>query len=511
MISNEKEELNSDIQTVNKNVVWSFLSIILNVSLKYISLPLLINYFGKDQYGLFSIIVSLNVALGLLELGLNSGLVKFISIYHLDQDKEKIKKLVQSFLSIFSGIGVINGIVLLIIAFYFNNVFVDNLEQSIIFKVMVIPLSIISILIWTFSVLTQSLIGLKLTAFEERLIIIREITQFFIIVFTINLKLSLEQYFLLYSLCLLLPIPFRYFKVKSIYSNLSLLPSWNWEIIKPVLSYSSGIFLLGFFHLLIQNSKPLIVGILMKPTNVTDFRILEQIISIITRFSGVFLTILLPFTSQYIHAKKSALLENLALKGTLYVSILITMMVFGLITISEEFITLYLGEEFIYLNQWLIVWALFMLGNHNIVMSAIILGESSFKSLTIFAGISTIFALILAWFLTKKYGVGGVIIANGVYIVLHLVFYYFYYFPTRLRINSGRIFLKSFLHPVLIGIIGYSTTKYMFDFVLPKEVLSRLILKGLTFFIIYFVLIISQKLITYNEICTSLKSLKNRN
>ena len=64
---------------IAKGVFWTTLLNIVNGIYGFISVPILIAYFGKADYGLIGLAMSVNVYLRLMDLGFNSTNVRFFS------------------------------------------------------------------------------------------------------------------------------------------------------------------------------------------------------------------------------------------------------------------------------------------------------------------------------------------------------------------------------------------------------------------------------------------------
>ena len=58
---------------------WSTLSRGLNAILGFVTVPLLMGYFGKAEYGILTLATACNGYMHLLDLGMNTGAVKFFS------------------------------------------------------------------------------------------------------------------------------------------------------------------------------------------------------------------------------------------------------------------------------------------------------------------------------------------------------------------------------------------------------------------------------------------------
>ena len=74
---------------------------------------------------------------------------------------------------------------------------------------------------------------------------------------------------------------------------------------------------------------------------------------------------------------------------------------------------------------------------------------------------ASVLGLVSAWILIPYYNIGGVCIAYVIYILIQLIFYYIYYWPKVMKINSFRIFKQAFAPYCLIGALCYYLSSYM--------------------------------------------------
>ena len=101
---------------VVSGVFWSTIVNVVNGIYGFISVPMLIDYFGKSEYGLIGLAMSINVYLRLMDMGFNSTNLRFFSNWLTKGNKEKARQLFQSSLAFYGSIGVINAIILFILS-----------------------------------------------------------------------------------------------------------------------------------------------------------------------------------------------------------------------------------------------------------------------------------------------------------------------------------------------------------------------------------------------------------
>ncbi|MBO6573732.1 MAG: oligosaccharide flippase family protein [Balneola sp.] len=444
-----------DKTDARKGLIWSTFGKVLNAGLKFLSVPLLLNHFGEEKYGLIALALSIDIYLKIMDLGFNTGNVRFISHWLAKGKANSIVKLVEASQLFYGIVGLINFSILVVLAFFSGQIFNLDPESSEILQKLILIISVTALFSWFFATTSHILNAYKRIDFNEKLSMVTNILIFAGVLITIGLNLSIAQYFLVYSLSIIVPIPLRILKIKTLNDSISFIPRWNKEIFLEVFSYSIGIFSMGFFQMSAQNLRPIILGIQAPITAVTEFKIIEQVAAIIIMLTSSFLSVLLPFATKYKSEGNVEAQRKIAFDVTRYLSVFIVLLVFGLISISSPLIEVYVGKKYVHLSFWLNIWALTLLGSHNAALSSLILAGSNIKKISYFTAISSTLSILIAWFLAPIYSVGGVVIAFSVYILFQMIFYYIYYIPNIMNFNSGKIFVNSFLYPVIIGTGAY--------------------------------------------------------
>lgn len=197
---------------------------------------------------------------------------------------------------------------------------------------------------------------------------------------------------------------------------------------------------------------------------------------------GAFMGILLPSTAKVVANHNKEAYYRVAYDGTKYISILICFCCFGMMSVGSEVLTLYVGKSYLYLIPWFNLWLLCTLGTHNQAISSLILAGNDIRAISYSSIFASVVGLILSWLLIPKYQIGGVCIAFCAYMLIQLQFYYFYYWPIKMKINSARIFLKCFIPYVGLGLFLYELTQLI---MLDISTFLIFVIKGVIFFTVY--------------------------
>src|SRR5690554_7500518 len=108
----------SSVKRIFSGSAWGIMAKILDAAAKFVTIPLLVGYYGKVDYGLIALVFSLNAYLRLMDLGMNVGSVRFFSMWVAKEEWEKIQKVSRSSIVFYGSIGLINALIFFLMADY---------------------------------------------------------------------------------------------------------------------------------------------------------------------------------------------------------------------------------------------------------------------------------------------------------------------------------------------------------------------------------------------------------
>lgn len=475
---------------IAKGVVWTTLYNVVNGIYGFVSVPILIAYFGKSDYGLIGLAMSVNVYLRLMDLGFNSTNVRFFSNWLSAKKLYRVRKLFQTSLAFYGTIGLINALILIIVSCFSGQLFNLQGEQDIILKHLFYILAISAFISWFTSCFDQLIRAHELVGWTQKINLLPKLIQIIILGITVWFHLTIEWYYALTAFSALLIIPLFIIKIKHIAPYISFVPKINTTVLKTILPYSLNIFSFGLFQFSVNYLRPVFLGMQGSVESVADYRILNGIISIVLMLGGAFMGIILPSASKVVASGDKAAQARIAYDGTKYISIALCFCCFGMMSVSAEMIQIYVGNEYLYLVKWLDLWLLTTLVAHNQAISSLILSNSDIRAITYCTIISSLIGLLSCWFLIPVFDVGGTVIGYGIYGLIQILFYYLYYWPKKMKIKSSKVFTSSFFPNVLVGLIAMAISKYGFGyFVHLGNTWFKFLSEGLVFIVVYIVLV----------------------
>ncbi len=436
--------------------LWTTIAKVLKAIVNFISIPLLIGLWGKENYGVLSLALACNGYLNILDLGMNTGAVKHYSEWKSKGCYDKIRNAVYSNNVFYLGISALNIIGLVSMALFGEHLFNLTDEEFQSLKQCLFILALFSIPQWLTTTYNQLLIAYERFAFTQKVQSIIILLQTLLIISMIQFKLNMIIYFLLLTaLTASVLIPYASCCLKNkLIDRIGI--AFYWNDFKPVLIYSLSIFALSIFQMTAAYSRPVILGIFGNNASdiVADYRIIEVVPLFIMMLGGTLSSIFLPKTSELLVKGNVEEIRLFAYNGTIVTTILANVLCVPFILGASTFLTLYVGHEYLYLKKWLILFCVVTLFQvHTTPGNSLILAKGKTRALVVTSAIACVLSIILNACLCKLFNVGSAVIGYALYIVIVISSYYFVYYKKLLNLEKKKMFI-SFFYPTSLSIVA---------------------------------------------------------
>jgi O-antigen/teichoic acid export membrane protein len=467
---------------------WVIIAKVLDAAVKFLSIPFLISYFGRGDYGILIIGLSTNAYLELFDLGINTGGVKYFAKWIVDKKYTLLQSVARASITFYLAIGLINCGALILLARFGTHLFNVNDLQVDLLHTIFITLSIYSIINWPIAIFTQLLVADQNIRYIQFVSISKSIMNLLLVFVTVTSELSLITYFVL--LLTINTIVFVPYFIKCKRRNLinSIIPGTDWKNFQPILLYSVAIFAMGFFQLTAAQSRPLILAIFNStgPVILTEYRIMEVFPLFIISIGGMIITILLPIAARYVQENNTDKIAELAYTGTSYTSIVVSILCFPILINANNILLLYVGKDYLFLGPWLSLWIFtLILYLHNGPVASLVLSSGRTRPLVYSSAIACIISILINAIFCQAIGVGSAVLGYLTYILIQMAFYYLYLNRRLLNLDSMRIF-KSFIIPTAVAGLAAVPIPLIDHFsLLPfQSILVKSVLWGLIYFIL---------------------------
>lgn len=406
---------------------WSTLSKVLTAIVGFLSVPLLLGFYGKAEYGILAIATACNGYMQLLDLGMNIGTVRFFSQWRAEGKNELINRVARTNITFYGLIAIVNILGLVGLALWGEGLFSVTHEQFLLLRTCLLIIVLFSVLSWETTTFNQLLIADKQMAFTMQMQCIITVLKGLLVAMVLLFKLPLTTYFFFLTgvlTLLLIPYIIRCRKYNLINS---IRPATYWNDFKVVITFSLSLFLLSLFQSTATQSRPILLSMFASngATAVTDFRIIEVVPQMIIMIGGTFSGMFLPKTSEMVARKDEKAIKEFAYKWTTMTTIVVACLCFPVMLCTNEILTAYVGASYAHLSVWLLIWTITVLIQmHTTPGNALVLAYGKTKLLVQVTSVACVCSMILNVVLCKYFEVGSAIIAYFLYVCTIIGLYY---------------------------------------------------------------------------------------
>ncbi len=443
--------------------------------------PLMLRSLGQEAYGVWVLVTAFSVVSGylsLLDLGVQSAIVKFVAKHYARQEFEKINQIFSVGLYLFGGLGLLGAVALVL----FAQIFLTSMFN--------IPLSLVGVTRLMFFLLAVQILfefpGLIFSAVMDgmqRYDLQRIIMIAYVILFSgVLVTLLLCGYGLLaLSLTMLvlavLKVMVLVIVLLCLMPGLKLVRKFDLGLMRRVANFSWQIFLVRINAVIYNTMDKTIIGVVLNTTQLTGYDIANKLRNISMAPLSLITPQIVPSASTLHGAGDKMRLQELFLKGTKYQMAIAVPVIVTVLVLAERFIRVWIGPEYIYTAN---LARLFVVSVFIDAMIAVgqrmLIGIGRVKPIIWISFVSVTVNLVFSVILTLKFGVAGVLWGTLIGLAICVVPYFWLFF------NSFNLSLAHFWNKVLwptysVAAVLVVLLYYAETLLAPKNLLS---LAGLT-------------------------------
>ncbi|NMA02171.1 MAG: hypothetical protein GX923_06345, partial [Clostridia bacterium] len=239
------------------SIAWGTISKLLGAGIKFVTIPALLAHFGKENYGLLTLAIATNAYMKLLDMGMNTGGIKFFSQWISSGKYDMIDRVARTNISFYLGVGLLNSFILIGVGTWGEGLFKLSPEQFSTFRYLLFILSAFSIINWITFVFNQLLVADEKIAFTQQIMALRSILGLSVVGITVAFKWSILEYFfadLVVSAGVIFPY---YYLARKRRLIRSILPAFYWKDFSIVFKYGLAILAMSIFQFTATQSRPL--------------------------------------------------------------------------------------------------------------------------------------------------------------------------------------------------------------------------------------------------------------
>jgi O-antigen/teichoic acid export membrane protein len=429
---------------------WSYLFV--SAIVAFLLTPFVVRHLGDAAYGIWALVLQLTGYMGIVDVGLRSALVRFVSSTHAKKDLDGLNRLLSSTILIYAvmvPLSLLTGILLAVFALPRMHIAPETLRTA---QVTLLIAALIIACDFLFATFHASLAGLSRWDWINTVSISGILVRTGLIVLLLEAGYGLITLAIVQFCITLASYLAEILMLKKLVPTFQFL--WqapDWQRLKPVLRHSWYSLLLSLANRINYQIDTIVIAAFLPIEQVTFYVIGLRLVECLRDLLNSTTMVASPLVSSYDAVGESQRVNTMLIRSTKYSLIVGFLGVAGFLTLGTDFIRLWMGTRFAGPSGTVLtILTLGLLASlTQFASSHILYGLSQHRINLNWTAVESVLNFALSITLVRKYGILGV--AAGTAIANLLI--------------RGWLFPRS----VLLT-LGVSWKEYLRDGVIPSIV-----------------------------------------
>lgn len=444
-----------------------YVNLVVHNLVSFVLTPLMIGIWGDGAYGLYKIILSLMTYFMLIDAGIKNSVIRFVSEYRSNNDRESARKYVSCLFAFYTIASIILLIVVTAFSHYVPRIYAKSLTLD---EIGILIKGIPWVLVYTigtlfFNCFTALVRGYNKQITVQSFNIARSVLRFVTILIMLKSHCSVVM---VIAADAIISVMFSVIVIAEVFIGLKLPPKAfgiSREFVMGIFSYSSIMLVYTIAHSLFWSVDNFVVGVMTSSVTAAVYTTSVTLTNMFQSLSSAVSQVLVPDIMLKGFQKTSTdELNSLMIKIGKIKAYVMYLIILGFGIFGKEFVDLWVGPKYYdtYVLALIVMIPLF-LGLIQDVPNNIMLARNQHKLMAIITAIAAIINVVASVALIKTIGIYGVAIGTIVAYAAVYVFFTYWYFTNKLDFNMKSLYVevvwKNLPLILVMVIIGYLLLK----------------------------------------------------
>lgn len=402
---------------------------VLDGAVRFITVPIVLGHFGRNDFGLMALAFSLHVFLTIAEFGVSANVVRRFSTLFVEGRLDEVRRLARVATSVYLGIGLCNVVLVLVLGTFGGSWFNLEPREAGIFFWMMLSLGVSSLFSWTFSVHRQLLQANSQVGYDEALNLVATAGTVLVLVATLALGLDVQTYFMLVLVPPLVPMLLRVRRCQRLVPGLGLRLAGEWSLFRPLVAGTLWLIVLSVADMAANHWRPVILAQLTGLEPVAEFRIVQQLAMAASLVLTGFMNVAYPAVARLDAADDRERLQRVLRYGSRLLLWAHVAVLVPIAFVAEPLLRLYVGAAYAHLALPLVLWLLSMVTYHYTIITSFVIARGRVRVLALSAAANAALSLLVAYLLAERWGTLGMVLSYSLYVLGQMVVLYLVALP----------------------------------------------------------------------------------
>lgn len=441
------------MRTVARNFVLVTASRLIEGGVRFLTVPVVLGYFGREDFGLMALAFSLHVFLTLADFSISAKVVRRFTEHLAAGDTGAVQRLARVATSVYVGIGLLNLAGVLLLGAFAESWFRLAPAQAQAFFWMMLSLGVSSLLTWAGTAYRQLLHAAQQVGLDEAYNLLATLGTLLVLGATLWWRLGLVTYFVLVLVPPLLPLYLRARRACRLVPGLGFGLSTDWSLFRPLLAGTLWLLLMTLADMAANHFRPILLARVEGLETVTDFRVLQQVAGFATLLLTGAMNVAYPAVAKLDAAADHARLRLALQQGSRvllagHVAVLVPM-AFG----CGLLLDLYVGAAYRALALPLALWLLSLLALHYTIVMSFAMSRGQLRLLALGACTNAVVSLALAYGLAPQLGLQAMVASYAAYVLLQMLLMYLMALPAAGGGRGSTLALQVMVRPLGLALL----------------------------------------------------------
>ena len=443
-----------------KNIFSNWANLALMIVIAFIVSPVLVHGLGNELYGTWTLLSALTGYFTILDFGVNTAIVRYISKYNAQKKYDTMNSVYNSSFVFFIAICTLFLIGSVFLGLFLNQIFnIDSIPKKylyIVFMIVCIDMSLNLI----FSVFQGTLVALE-HFFEINCIsMVLSIVKSIVLVVLISRGFGILTMAVLQLLTTMAKYSAQYFLIKRNYSYLKInVGDSSYGMFKQIFNYSAYSFIIAISLKLLFYTDSLVIGGMLNLEAVTFYAIPSTLVDYLEKLVWAMICVFVPIISSFNATNENSQNANFYIISSKYTLLFCIPIVYVLFTIGDDFITIWMGYEYSVRSFKILCILLvgYLFSIPQLSAHGVLKGISKHRVLSFILIFEAVANLCLSLTLVKGLGLIGVALGTTIPLVVANVIIIPLYTCHTLGINPMIYYWKSYVPAIPLVVVLYFT------------------------------------------------------
>ena len=462
------------VRHIARNVLFNWLGTIANMAVGFFLSPFILHRLGNIAFGVWVLAISVVAYLGLLDLGMQSSVLRFVSKGHTRGDHEGASEAISAALWVRLQISVLALLLSAGLAAVFPHVFKVPQDLASDARKAIFLIGLTTALTMSMGVVGGVLSALNRYDLQNYVSLFQTVLRVVGVVFVLRAGYGIVAIALVELVVTLVGNLLLVWIARRLYPELRIqLKKPRRETLRQIWSYSSYAFLTTIAVQLVYQTDNLVVGAFVSASAVTFYAIANNLCRYSTQMVSSMGGTFVPAASTYEAAGDTASLLGLYKNGTRATLVLSLPILITFIARGPSFIGLWMGPEYAHSSGIvLIILSIALFFSYaNRTAGAIAFGVEKHKTTALWAIGEGVANLALSILLVHWYGIYGVAIGTMVPSLFVQVILWPRYISKLVGLSSFEV-IGQIWGPMLLASIPFAIASYAINLLAPAHSLA---------------------------------------